>query len=83
MMMILYFMPQSIVRKFDEGVYPWTKCFGRIFFDTAHMKAEEDLYEPPKQQINRLWVNGPNRQFEKGLRACQFPVGQDTGYQVS
>jgi hypothetical protein len=39
-------------------------------------------YAPPQQQINRLWVNGPNRQFEKGLRAAQFPVFDAFGYQL-
>lgn len=74
---------QDIVRKFDEGHYPWSKCFGKIYVDSAHMPPEQDLYEPPKQQINRLWVNGPNRQFEKGLRACQFPMFSTHGYQLA
>jgi hypothetical protein len=71
------------VRKFDEGYYPWARCFNKIYFDTAEMNPEEDLYDPPKQQVNRLWVNGPNRQFEKGLRTAQFPDGGELGYQLA
>jgi hypothetical protein len=74
---------QDILRKFDEGHYPWSRCFGKVYVHSALMPPEQDLYEPPKQQINRLWVNGPNRQFEKGLRACQFPTFSVHGYQLA
>ena len=47
------------------------------------LPPEQDAYEPPKQQVNRLWVNGPNRQFEKGLRACQFPITEEHGWQLA
>lgn len=71
------------MRKFEEGYYPWARCFNKISFDTAEMDPEEDLYDPPKQQVNRLWVNGPNRQFEKGLRTAQFPKFEEFGYQLA
>ena len=61
----------DIVRKFDEGHYPWSVCFGTMSIGTAAMPPSEDFYAPPQQQTNRLWVNGPNRQFEAGLRASQ------------
>jgi len=73
---------EEIVRKFNEGYYPWARCFGKIMIDSANMDPEQDLYDPPKQQVNRLWVNGPNRQFEKGLRTAQFPDNNKIGYQV-
>jgi hypothetical protein len=73
---------EEIVRKFNEGYYPWSRCFGKIMIDSAKMDPEQDLYDPPKQRTNRLWVNGPNRQFEKGLRTAQFPKDQHYGYQV-
>lgn len=73
----------TIVRNFNGGVYPWSRCFGNMYVDSALLPPEQDAYEPPKQQINRLWVNGPNRQFEKGLRACQFPVTEAHGWQLA
>jgi len=68
----------GIIAKFDAASYPWARCFGKMAVDSAMLAPEEDLYSPPMQQTNRLWVNGPNRQFEKGLRASQ-----SKGYQLA
>jgi len=68
----------AIVTKFDNGEYPWSTCFGAVHIGTAAMEPSQDFYAPPQQQINRLWVNGPNRQFEKGLRKSQ-----ELGYELA
>jgi hypothetical protein len=32
----------DIIAKFDAGHYPWCRCFGRIYYDTASMPPEMD-----------------------------------------
>jgi hypothetical protein len=32
---------QDIVRKFEEGYYPWSRCFGKMFADSAMMPPEQ------------------------------------------
>eukprot|EP00592_Proboscia_alata_P017761 CAMPEP_0194392952 /NCGR_PEP_ID=MMETSP0174-20130528/123023_1 /TAXON_ID=216777 /ORGANISM="Proboscia alata, Strain PI-D3" /LENGTH=896 /DNA_ID=CAMNT_0039188573 /DNA_START=356 /DNA_END=3047 /DNA_ORIENTATION=+ len=49
----------------------WGRCFGAIFPIENNMSEEEDKYEPKAVQDNPMWVNGPNRQFERSYRYIQ------------
>jgi hypothetical protein len=72
---------QSIERMFqvnEDGSLPWAKCIGRLMIDDARIAQADDLYLPHEQTTNELWVNGPNRQFERGLRLAQRMGYQDT-----
>ena len=49
---------------------------------SANIKPEDDIYDPHKRGFDLRWVNGPNRQFEKGLRACHSPQQENDAYQI-
>jgi len=49
----------------------WKKCISRVIGIGVDIDAEVDLYQLDHQHSNPLWVNGPNRQFERTIRAVQ------------
>ena len=53
----------------------WGHCFGEIFAVDADIQSDLDIYQPKEQDTNPLWVNGPNRHFERIVR-----VGQAEGF---
>jgi hypothetical protein len=61
----------EVVNNFENGLLAWSHCFGRIIVDTADMSVEEDKYDKSLRSTDALWVNGPNRQFERGVKWAQ------------
>ena len=49
----------------------WRKCFTKVIGIGVDIEPETDLYQLNRQHSNPLWVNGPNRQFERTIRAVQ------------
>mmetsp|Transcript_24889 Transcript_24889/g.61217 ORF Transcript_24889/g.61217 Transcript_24889/m.61217 type:complete len:193 (-) Transcript_24889:2452-3030(-) len=43
----------------------WGNCFSQVVGLAVNITPEEDLYHKDEQGTNILWVNGPNRQFER------------------
>ena len=64
---------QSLMRKFEDGHFPWAHCFDHMYLDTASLSKTQDRYEPMMQNRDLLWVNGPNRQFEAAAQIVQRP----------
>ena len=52
-------------------------CFGNIAAIDANIQSNLDIYQPKEQETNPAWVNGPNRHFERIIRA-----GQAKGYET-
>jgi hypothetical protein len=46
-------------------------CFDRLLGLGCNIERHEDIYQPNESSKNPLWVNGPNRQFERTVRAMQ------------
>ena len=46
----------------------WTQCIDRVLGIDVDILPTEDLYKINEQSTNPLWVNGPNRQFERTVR---------------
>lgn len=55
---------------FESGE-EWSSCISGVFGFGVDIDASEDLYLSNQQDTNVLWVNGPNRQFERTIRAMQ------------
>lgn len=66
----------SIEQKFHE-TEGWNGCFSRLVAIGVDIDSETDLYQPKQQQTNHMWVNGPNRQFERTIREIQSGVWGD------
>lgn len=49
----------------------WGGCFENIFSLGVNIDPAMDVYMPSKQLEDENWVNGPNRQFERSIRAVQ------------
>lgn len=49
----------------------WNRCFENIYAIDVNIEPSMDLYLPSEQMDNAYWVNGPNRQFERSIRAVQ------------
>ena len=52
----------------------WNGCFENIYAIDVNIESSMDLYLPSEQMENAFWVNGPNRQFERSIRAVQQSV---------
>lgn len=46
----------------------WAQCIDRVIGIDVDILPTEDLYKVQEQSTNPLWVNGPNRQFERTVR---------------
>jgi hypothetical protein len=46
----------------------WTQCIDRVVGIDVDIAPDEDFYNINEQASNPLWVNGPNRQFERTVR---------------
>lgn len=49
----------------------WGNCFAEVVSLAVNITPEEDLYRKDEQTTNVLWVNGPNRHFERTARALK------------
>jgi GT2 family glycosyltransferase len=49
----------------------WGNCFSQVVGLAVNITSEDDLYRKDEQDTNVLWVNGPNRQFERTARALK------------
>jgi hypothetical protein len=55
----------------------WQGCIHRVYGFGCNIDPTMDLYKIGESGSNPLWVNGPNRQFERTMRAIQHR-GQST-----
>ena len=49
----------------------WGNCFAEVVSLAVNITPDEDIYRKDQQDSNVLWVNGPNRQFERTARALK------------
>ena len=49
----------------------WGGCISNVYGLGVNIDPSVDLYRLEEQSSNPLWVNGPNRQFERTIRALQ------------
>jgi len=55
---------------FSNNSCTWAHCFNNLYLGSAFIEDGEDMYSPTLMGIHEKWVNGPNRQFERALRAA-------------
>lgn len=68
---------EFVSTSFHGGNYSWAHCFDRMYLGSAMIPLEEDLYDTRLMGVHELWVNGPNRQFERAMK-----VAGQRGYEV-
>jgi hypothetical protein len=61
---------KEVRRRFQE-TGGWDNCIGRVLAFGVDIDPDSDTYKPSEQETNPLWVNGPNRQFERTVRKLQ------------
>jgi len=61
---------EFVSSSFYGGNYSWAHCFDRMFVESAMIPLEEDMYDTRLMGIHELWVNGPNRQFERAMKSA-------------
>jgi hypothetical protein len=61
---------EEVERIFEE-TSGWGDCFGQIHTLAVDIAPEDDLYKKFEIDTNVMWVNGPNRQFERTVRSLQ------------
>ncbi len=49
----------------------WSRCISRVIGFGVDIDPEADMYRIDQQNANVMWVNGPNRQFERTIRILQ------------
>ena len=49
----------------------WGDCIDKVIGIGCDIEPSLDIYKPQEFGTNPLWVNGPNRQFERTVRALQ------------
>jgi hypothetical protein len=49
----------------------WNRCIDRVVGFGVDLDPESDTYRSKEPDTNVLWVNGPNRQFERTVRHLQ------------
>ena len=60
----------GIKRKFAE-TGGWDNCIAEVHAFGVDIQPDRDIYKAKEQDSNPLWVNGPNRQFERTVRTIQ------------
>lgn len=55
----------------EEGE-DWSSCISKVLGIGVDIDPTQDMYRLDLQKSNPLWVNGPNRQFERTIRAVQM-----------
>lgn len=66
---------KSMVAQKEE----WSSCISEVYGIGVDIDPMEDTYNLTLQKTSQLWVNGPNRQFERTYRAVQM-FGYDLMY---
>ena len=61
---------ESVELRFNQ-TKGWGNCFAGVVSLAVNITPEEDIYRKDEQNTNVLWVNGPNRQFERTARALK------------
>ena len=61
----------SAVEEIFERTNGWNGCIGQVRALSAGIDPMLDIYDPSAQGHNSLWVNGPNRHFERTIRLIQ------------
>ena len=61
----------SAVEEIFERTNGWNGCIGQVRALSAGIVPTLDIYDPSAQGHNSLWVNGPNRHFERTIRLIQ------------
>ena len=61
---------RQVEQKFNE-TNGWGNCFNRLHSLSVDIAPEHDIYRKQDQDKNPMWVNGPNRQFERTVRKLQ------------
>ena len=61
----------SAVEEIFERTNGWNGCIGKVRALSAGIDPTLDIYDPSAQGHNSLWVNGPNRNFERTIRLIQ------------
>lgn len=69
---------EFVSSSFHGGNYSWARCFNDLFVESAMIPLEEDLYDTRLMGIHELWVNGPNRQFERAVK-----IAAEHGYEIA
>jgi hypothetical protein len=60
----------EVAQKFQE-TNGWGDCIANLFAFGTDIAPGQDMYNSKEQALNPLWVNGPNRQFERTVRKIQ------------
>jgi hypothetical protein len=60
----------DIKKKFHQ-TQGWGKCILTVEGIGMGIHPDQDIYDSKQQDSNPLWVNGPNRQFERTVRFLQ------------
>lgn len=63
---------RAVEAMIEEGRGDWSSCISQVVGFGVDIDASEDLYRLDLQDSDPLWVNGPNRQFERTIRAVQM-----------
>lgn len=61
----------EVVKDIFSETNGWNGCFSNVYGLGVDIEPSVDLYQMEEQDSNPLWVNGPNRQFERTVRALQ------------
>jgi hypothetical protein len=77
-----YFAKNAVNAVMDKfkATNGWGACFQNISAFGVDIPAKLDLYDSKSQANNTMWVNGPNRQFERAIRKLQS--NQEGSYDV-
>jgi hypothetical protein len=55
----------------------WNQCIDRVVGFGVDLDPKDDIYRLKEQDTNVMWVNGPNRQFERTVRHLQSSTWTD------
>lgn len=61
---------EYVFEMFSNNSFTWAHCFDNLYLGSAFLDHGEDIYSPKLMGVHEKWVNGPNRQFERALRAA-------------
>ena len=61
---------EYVYEMFSNNSFTWARCFGNLYLGSALIDHGEDIYSPKLMGVHEKWVNGPNRQFERAMRAA-------------
>lgn len=65
----------EIKKKFHQ-TQGWGNCIFKVAGIGVAIDPDQDIYDSKQQDSNPLWVNGPNRHFERTVRFLQSLDGE-------